>query len=199
VNEELAATAVVPSRPAFGGSYMTALDLHAKNPGVDCAGDAVVIANAAGTARHGGVLAISGDDPGASSSTLPNQCEPAFIAAAMPVLYPAGVAECLEFGLLGFALSRYAGLWVGFKTVADTVESTATVALAGTDHKYVAPQDFMPPPGGLHARWPDDRWSQDERLHRHKLPAAIAFARANGIDRASRRSASTSSLPERPI
>ncbi|HET9041936.1 MAG TPA: indolepyruvate ferredoxin oxidoreductase family protein [Burkholderiales bacterium] len=190
LNEELAATAVwgTQQTEVFGGGrYDGVFGIwYAKNPGVDRAGDALKHANAAGTARHGGVLAISGDDPGASSSTLPNQCEPAFIAAAMPVLYPAGVAECLEFGLLGFALSRYAGLWVGFKTVADTVESTATVALTGTDLKYVAPQDFTPPPGGLHARWPDDRWSQDERLHRHKLPAAVAFARANGIDRAFR-------------
>jgi len=190
LNEELAATAVwgTQQTEVFGGSrYDGVFGIwYAKNPGVDRAGDALKHANAAGTAHHGGVLAISGDDPGASSSTLPNQCEPAFIAAAMPVLYPAGVAEILEFGLLGFALSRYSGLWVGFKTVADTVESTATIELPETDRAYVAPRDVTPPPGGLHARWPDDRWSQDERLHRHKLPAAIAFARANGVDRAFR-------------
>jgi indolepyruvate ferredoxin oxidoreductase len=156
---------------------------YAKNPGVDRAGDALKHANAAGTSRLGGVLAISGDDPGASSSTLPNQCEPAFMAASMPVLYPAGVAELLEFGLFGFALSRYSGLWVGFKTVADTVESTATIELPSPDLAFAAPADFGPPPGGLHVRWPDDRWGQDERLHRYRLPAALAFARANGIDR----------------
>jgi indolepyruvate ferredoxin oxidoreductase len=189
LNEELAATAVwgTQQTEVFGGSrYDGVFGIwYAKNPGVDRAGDALKHANAAGAARHGGVLAISGDDPGASSSTLPNQCEPAFIAAAIPVLYPASVGELLEFGLFGFALSRFSGLWVGFKTVADTVESTATVELAA-ERAFVVPQDFAPPPGGVHARWPDDRWSQDERLHRHKLPAAIAFARANGIDRALR-------------
>ena len=190
LNEELAATAVwgTQQTEVFGGSrYDGVFGIwYAKNPGVDRAGDALKHANAAGTARHGGVLAVSGDDPGASSSTLPNQCEPAFIAAAMPVLYPAGVAEVLELGQFGFALSRYSGLWVGVKAVADTVESTATIELSETDRAYVAPGDVTLPPGGLHARWPDDRWSQDERLHRHKLPAAIAFARANGIDRAFR-------------
>jgi indolepyruvate ferredoxin oxidoreductase len=189
LNEELAATAVwgTQQTEVFGGSrYDGVFGIwYAKNPGVDRSGDALKHANAAGTARHGGVLAISGDDPGASSSTLPNQCEPAFIAAAMPVLYPAGVGELLEFGLFGFALSRFSGLWVGFKAVADTVESTATVEVPA-DREFVVPQDFTPPPGGVHARWPDDRWSQDERLHRHRLPAAVAFARANGIDRAQR-------------
>jgi indolepyruvate ferredoxin oxidoreductase len=186
LNEELAATAVwgTQQTEVFGGGRFDGVFgiWYAKNPGVDRAGDALKHANAAGTARHGGVLAISGDDPGASSSTLPNQCEPAFVAAAMPVLYPAGVGELLEFGLTGLALSRFSGLWVGFKTVADTVESTATVELPA-ERAFVVPPDFAPPPGGVHARWPDDRWSQDERLHRYKLPAAVAFARANGIDR----------------
>jgi indolepyruvate ferredoxin oxidoreductase len=189
LNEELAATAVWGTQQTgvFGGSRFDGVFgiWYAKNPGVDRAGDALKHANAAGTARHGGVLAVSGDDPGASSSTLPNQCEPAFIAAAMPVLYPASIAELLEFGLLGFALSRFSGLWVGFKTVADTVESTATVELPA-ERAFAVPADFALPPGGVHARWPDDRWSQDERLHRYRLPAAIAFARANGIDRALR-------------
>lgn len=190
LNEELAATAVwgTQQTEVFGGSrYDGVFGIwYAKNPGVDRAGDALKHANAAGTAPLGGVLAISGDDPGASSSTLPNQCEPAFIAAAMPVLYPASVAELLEFGLFGFALSRYAGVWVGLKTVADTVESTATVELPA-ERTFAAPADCALPPGGVHARWPDDRWSQDERLHRYRLPAAVAFARANGIDRALRR------------
>jgi indolepyruvate ferredoxin oxidoreductase len=189
LNEELAATAVwgTQQTEVFGKSrYDGVFGIwYAKNPGVDRSGDALKHANAAGTARHGGVLAISGDDPGASSSTLPNQCEPAFIAAAMPVLYPAGVGELLEFGLFGFALSRFSGLWVGFKTVADTVESTATVELPD-ERTFVTPPDYALPPGGVHARWPDDRWSQDERLHRYRLPAALAFARANGIDRAHR-------------
>jgi len=187
LNEEIAATAVAGSQQTgiVGSSrYRGVFGLwYAKNPGVDRAGDALKHANAAGTAAQGGVLAVSGDDPGAVSSTLPNQCEQAFIAALMPVLEPSGIAEILALGQIGFALSRYSGLWVGFKTVADVVESSATIEVDAEQPSIALPQDFTPPPGGVHIRWPDNRWDQDARLLEHRLPAAQAFARANRIDR----------------
>jgi len=191
LNEDLAATAVWGTQQTeiFGGArYDGVFGIwYGKNPGVNRCGDVFSHANAAGTSANGGVLAVSGDDPGAASSSLPNGCEHAFITAMMPVLYPADVHEFLEFGLLGFALSRYTGLWVGFKTVADTVESSASVAVDPDRPIIVTPNDFEMPPGGLNARWPDDRWSQDARLQRLKLPAAQAFARANGLDRVASR------------
>ena len=187
LNEELAATAVAGSQqPSLVGSrrYEGVFGIwYAKNPGVDRAADAIKHANAAGTAAKGGVLAVSGDDPGATSSTLPNQCDQAFIAALMPVLEPAGIAEIRELGLLGFSLSRYSGLWVGFKTVADVVESSACIDMDPAHPSIVLPGDAIVPAGGLGVRWPDNRWDQDARLIEFRLPAAQAFARANRIDR----------------
>ena len=188
VNEELAATAVWGSQQIAmfgGGPHDGVFGLwYAKNPGIDRSGDVLKHANAAGTSPHGGVLAVAGDDPGASSSTVPNQSEQAFMAAMLPVLAPAGIGEYLDFGLYGLALSRFSGLWVGFKAVADIVESSATFTVDDLRPDFVLP-DLVAPPGGLHARWPDDRWSMDARLQLHRLPAALAFAAANRIDRVS--------------
>ena len=114
--------------------------------------------------------------------SLPNQCDQAFIAAAIPLLSPANVSEILRFGLIGIALSRYAGTWTGLKTVADTVECTATIAVDPDEPRIMLPNDFELPPQGLGARWPDDRWGQDARLLNLRLPAAKAFARANALD-----------------
>ncbi len=186
LNEELAATAVAGSQQTgiVGASrYDGVFGIwYAKNPGLDRAGDAIKHANAAGTSPGGGVLAVSGDDPGATSSSLPNQCEFTFIAASMPVLAPSNVAELLELGLLGISLSRYCGLWVGFKAVADVVESSASIELAPDRPRIVLPQEFETAPGGLGIRWPDSRWDQDRRLIERRLPAAKAFARANRLD-----------------
>jgi indolepyruvate ferredoxin oxidoreductase len=187
LNEDLAATAVWGSQQTgiLGPSpYDGVFGIwYGKNPGVDRSIDALKHANYAGTSPWGGVLAISGDDPGATSSSTPNQSEQAFMAAFIPVLYPAGIDEFLDFGLFGFALSRFSGLWIAMKTVADTVESTGTVAVDDGAADFVLPNDFSPPPEGLHLRWPDDRWSQDTRVQNVRLPAALAFARANAIDR----------------
>ena len=155
---------------------------YGKNPGLDRAGDAIKHGNAVGASAHGGVLAISGDDPGASSSSLPNQCDQAFIAAGIPVLSPENVGEILRFGLIAIAMSRYAGSWTGMKTVSDAVECTATVAVDPEQPAILLPNDFELPPQGLGARWPDDRWSQDVRQLNFRLPAAKAFARANSLD-----------------
>ena len=186
LNEEIAATAVGGSQQiaAVGSSkYAGVFGIwYGKNPGLDRASDAIKHGNAVGASAHGGVLAISGDDPGASSSSLPNQCDQAFIASAIPFLSPANIGEILRFGLIGIAMSRYSGSWIGLKTVADTVECTATVAVDPDQPAIVLPNDFEMPPQGLGARWPDERWGQDVRLLNLRLPAATAFARANALD-----------------
>ncbi len=187
LNEDMAATAVWGSQQTdvFGGAKFAGVFgmWYGKNPGVDRTGDVFKHANMAGTSGMGGVLAISGDDPGASSSSIPNQCEHAFISAMSPVIYPADVNDIIEMGLWGYAASRYAGLWVAMKTVADTLETTATVALSETPTTFQTPADFVMPPEGVAGRWPDDRFAQDRRLQEIKIPAVHAFARANRIDR----------------
>ncbi|HEX4111800.1 MAG TPA: indolepyruvate ferredoxin oxidoreductase family protein, partial [Stellaceae bacterium] len=158
---------------------------YGKGPGADRTGDAFKHGNAAGSSRLGGVLCVVGDDHGAKSSTIPHQSEHTFASAVIPVLYPSSVHEFVRMGLLGIAMSRYSGCWVALKTIADTVESTATVDLAGEKFDIVIPSEaeFALPPDGLNLRWPDDRWSQDHRLQNYKAYAALAFARANNIDR----------------
>ena len=187
VNEELAATAIWGTQQlqlspgarkdgVFGIWY-------AKGPGVDRSGDALKHGNAAGSSRYGGVLCVAGDDHGAKSSTIPHQTDHDFMSALIPVLYPSGVHEFVRMGLLGLAMSRYSGCWVSMKVISDTVESTATVDLADEAIDFVLPTDFVLPPDGLNLRWPDDRWQQDYRLQNYKGYAAIAFGRANGVDR----------------
>jgi indolepyruvate ferredoxin oxidoreductase len=187
LNEELAATMVHGSQQvgAIGGARVDGVFglWYAKNPGVDRAGDALKHANAAGTAALGGVLAVSGDDPGATSSSIANQCDHAFISASIPVLAPASVAEILGYGLLGVGLSRYAGVWVGLKTVSDVVESSASIVISASRPPLMLPPDIERPAGGWGLRWPDSRWEQDARLLGQRLPAARAYARVNRLDR----------------
>ncbi len=186
VNEELGATAVWGSQmvvlnrqPLYDGVFGL---WYGKGPGLDRAMDVLKHANAAGTSSHGGVLAIVGDDHGAKSSTLPHQSDHNFSAAFVPFLAPASVHEFVEYGLLGIAMSRFAGTWVGFKATADTVETSATVDTANERRQIILPPfDF--PEGGVHIR-PNDIWrDEDTRLQRYKGFAAMAFAKANGIDR----------------
>ncbi|MDX1425152.1 MAG: indolepyruvate ferredoxin oxidoreductase family protein, partial [Kiloniellales bacterium] len=188
VNEDLAATAVWGSQQGeiFGGSRYDGVFAmwYGKGPGVDRSGDALKHGNAAGSARHGGVLCLAGDDHMSKSSTLAHQSEYAFVDAGMPILNPSGVQEFLDLGLFGWALSRYSGCWVGLKTTSDTAESSTSIRVAPERVEIVQPADFELPPGGLNIRWPDTPLAQEERLHRHKLYAALAFARANKLDRA---------------
>ncbi|WP_425507939.1 indolepyruvate ferredoxin oxidoreductase family protein [Thermomonas paludicola] len=158
---------------------------YGKGPGVDRCGDVFKHANAAGTSKHGGVLALAADDHNCRSSTLPHGSEHEFVSAMMPVLNPAGVQDILDMGLLGWAMSRYTGRWVGFKTIAETVESSASVQVDPHALQIVLPGDdeFEMPPGGLNIRWPDPPLEQEMRLHRYAVKAAQAFARANRIDR----------------
>ena len=155
---------------------------YGKGPGVDRSGDVLKHANAAGSSAHGGVLAFAGDDHSAKSSSIPHQSDHAFMSALMPVLYPSSIHEFLEFGLLGVAMSRYSGCWVGMKVIADTVETSASVDLIGESRQFAIPDDFEMPPGGLNLRWPDPPMVQDDRLQNYKGYAAIAFARANKVD-----------------
>ena len=186
VNEDLAATAVWGSQQV--GLYPDAnydgvfAMWYGKGPGVDRSGDAFKHGNNAGSSAHGGVLALAGDDHTCKSSTLPHQSEYAFMDASMPVLSPAGVQEFLDFGLHGWALSRYSGLWVGFKTVAETVDTSASVSVDPGRVEIATPEDFEMPPGGLNIRWPDAPLEQERRLHEFKVYAALAYARANRLD-----------------
>jgi indolepyruvate ferredoxin oxidoreductase len=187
LNEDLAATAVWGSQQTTLYPSATVDGVlgiwYGKGPGVDRSIDVLKHANSAGTARHGGVLAIAGDDHGCQSSTLAHQSEQDFIAAMIPVLNPATVQEYLDFGVLGFALSRFSGCWVGFKAIAETVESSASIAVDPHRIKIALPEDFVLPPGGLGIRWPDAPLEQEARLHGPKMAAIAAFARANALDR----------------
>ncbi len=187
VNEDLAATAVWGSQQVNlfpGAQYDGVFGVwYGKGPGVDRSGDVFKHANSAGTSRFGGVLALAGDDHTCKSSTIAHQSEYAFIDAQMPVLNPSGVREILEFGAYGFALSRFSGCWVGFKTIAETVDSSASVELPDGRFEIEIPTDFEMPDGGVHIRWPDKPLEQELRLQRHKLYAALAFARVNPLNR----------------
>ncbi len=187
INEDLAATAIWGTQQVHlspGARKDGVFGIwYGKGPGVDRSGDVLKHGNAAGSARHGGVLCLAGDDHGAKSSSIPHQSDHAFMSALMPMLYPSSIREFIEVGLLGIAMSRYSGCWVGMKLISDTVETTASIDIAGEDREFVIPADFELPADGLNLRWPDDRWSQDHRLQNYKGYAAIAFARANGVDR----------------
>ncbi|MFB9067075.1 indolepyruvate ferredoxin oxidoreductase family protein [Pseudofulvimonas gallinarii] len=187
LNEDLGATMVWGSQQVnlFPGARHDGVFAmwYGKGPGVDRCGDVFKHGNAAGTSKHGGVLALAADDHACRSSTLPHGSEHEFVSALMPILNPAGVQDILDMGLLGWAMSRFTGRWVGFKTIAETVESSASVVVDPHQLDIVVPADFPMPPGGLNIRWPDPPLDQEMRLHQYAVDAAIAFARANGIDR----------------
>ena len=187
VNEDLAATAVWGSQQLSlspGAQYDGVVGIwYGNGPGVDRCGDVFRHANSAGSAKNGGVLCLAGDDHGAKSSTVPHQSDHAFVSALMPYLYPSSIHEMIEMGLLGIAMSRYSGCWVGMKVITETVETTAEIDLTDEMKPFIIPTDFEMPPGGLNIRWPDDRYQQDLRLQDYKGYAAVAFARANKINR----------------
>jgi len=185
VNEDLAATAVLgtqqvesdPNREVDGVFALW----YGKGPGVDRAGDALKHGNAYGSSPNGGVLVVAGDDHGSISSSMSHQSEVAFMAWFMPVLNPASVSEYLAFGEYGYALSRYSGMWVGFKAISETVESACSFELL-PDRQFNEP-DFTVPLTGLHYRWPDHPGPQIEDRMVAKKEAVLAFAEANPIDR----------------
>ena len=187
LNEDLGATMVWGTQQTnlFPGATVEGVYgmWYGKGPGVDRSGDVFKHANAAGTAKFGGVLALAADDHACRSSTLPHGSEGEFTSAMIPILNPAGVQDILDMGLLGWAMSRYTGRWVGFKTIAETVESSASVDVNPLALGIVIPTDFTMPAGGLNIRWPDPPLDQEMRLHQYAVKAAQAFARANHIDR----------------
>jgi len=189
LNEDLAATAIWGSQQAElrgEGKYDGVFGIwYGKGPGVDRTGDVFRHANHAGTSKHGGVLALLGDDHTCESSTSAHQSEFAMVDAMIPVLNPAGVQEILDYGVLGIALSRYAGVWVALKCVKDNIESTATID--GRIDRVVVnipgEDEFRMPPGGLNIRLSDQPLAKEERLHDYKRAAILAFARTNKLDR----------------
>ena len=187
LNEDIAATAIWGTQqlhlfpqPKFDGIFSM---WYGKGPGVDRCGDVFKHANHAGSARHGGVLLIAGDDPSARSSAVAHQSEHMFSACGIPVLAPADLQEYLDFGLHGWAMSRYSGCWVALKVTSDTAESSATVEIDPERARIVIPEDFRLPADGVHLRWPDPQLAQEHRLQEFKVYAAIAYARANGLNR----------------
>ena len=188
VNEDLAATAIwgtqqMPLLP--GARYDGVFAIwYGKGPGVDRSGDALKHGNRQGASRHGGVLVAMGDDHPGKSSTISHQSEQALAASHLPVLYPSSVQELLDFGLFGWAMSRFTGLWVGLKCVNEVIEGTATIDIDPARHHYLQPRVAMPPNGLNTNPRPMVVREADEMLVAHfRLPAAHAFARANGIDR----------------
>ena len=186
LNEELAATANWGAQQAAmrgEGKYDGVFGVwYGKGPGVDRTGDVFRHANQAGTARYGGVLALMGDDHTAESSTVAHQSEFAFVDVMSPILNPAGVQEILDYGLHGFALSRFAGVWTAVKCVKDNIESTASVDGSVDRVKIVIPEDFAMPPGGLNIRPADPFLEQEARLHDFKRDAMLAYVRANNLN-----------------
>jgi indolepyruvate ferredoxin oxidoreductase len=187
VNEELGATAVwgtqqldlYPQTNKFDGVFGI---WYGKGPGVDRCSDVFKHANMAGTAKHGGVIAIAGDDHVAKSSTAAHQSDHIFKACGLPVFFPSSVQEILDMGLHALAMSRFSGLWSGMKTIQEVVESSSSVWVDPERVKIVLPEDFQMPPGGLHIRWPDPPLEQEARLMDYKWYAALAYVRANKLN-----------------
>ncbi len=187
VNEDLAATSIWGTQQVnlypdakYDGVFAM---WYGKGPGVDRCGDVFKHANSAGTSKHGGVLVLAGDDHAAKSSTLAHQSEHIFKACCIPVLNPSSVQEYLDLGLHGIAMSRFSGCWVAFKCVTDVIESGAVVDIDPQRVSVVMPSDFAMPSGGLNIRWPDAFLEQEARLLDYKVYAALAYCRANRLDR----------------
>jgi len=186
LNEDLAATSIWGTQQLNmypGARYDGVFGMwYGKGPGVDRCGDVFKHANAAGTSKHGGVIVLAGDDHSAKSSTLPHQSDHILKACMIPVMFPASVQEYLDLGIHAYAMSRYAGVWVGFKVVTDIVEASASVMLDPMRVQPLIPSDFELPAGGLNIRWPDTPLEQEARLLDFKAYAALAYARANKLN-----------------
>src|SRR3989449_573783 len=187
INEDMAATALWGTQQAElrgEGKYDGVFGLwYGKGPGVDRTGDVFRHANFAGTSKHGGVLALMGDDHTAEASTTAHQSEYHFIDVMIPILNPAGVQEILDYGLYGWAMSRFCGTWGALKSMHETVESTAVIDGSLERVNIVIPEDFVVPEGGLNIRLQDTILGQEARLHDYKRDAMLAFVRANKLNK----------------
>src|SRR6185503_17304384 len=185
INEELAATQVLGTQRVESDPERTVDGVFAmwygKGPGVDRAADALKHGNAYGSSPHGGVLVVAGDDHGCMSSSMPHQSDLSMQAWSMPVLNPSNIAEVLEFGLYGWALSRFSGTWGGLKAISETIESGSTVDRDRIQTRFVAPASFAMPPDGLNYRWPDLPSLAIEARLVAKLDAVRAFAATSAI------------------
>jgi len=187
LNEDLAMTSVWGSQQVGifpGARYDGVFGMwYGKGPGLDRSMDVLKHANAFGTSPYGGVLAVVGDDHACKSSTLPHQSDHMFIGATVPVLNPADVQEVLDLGVLGWELSRYCGCWVGLKAITENMDAAISAEIDPGRVQVRIPDDYTLPEDGVHTRWPDTPMAQEERLQRHKIYAARAFARANNLNR----------------
>ena len=187
VNEDLAATAVWGSQQVNlfpGAKYDGVFSLwYGKGPGVDRSVDAIRHANAFGTSRYGGVLAVAGDDHAAKSSSLPHQSEHIFIGASIPVLNPANVQEVLDLGIYGWEMSRYCGAWVALKAITENMDSAISAEVDPQRVQILTPDKFAMPEDGVHGRWPDSALDQERRLNKYKIYAAREFARVNQLNK----------------
>ena len=189
VNEELAATALwgtqqlgfAPARHATSSTACSASGT-ARARASTATSDVFKHANMAGTTPWGGVIAVAGDDHVAKSSTAAHQSDHIFKACGLPVFFPASVQEILDLGIHAFAMSRYAGVWAGMKTIQEIVESSATAMIDPERVEIRIPTDFAMPPGGVHIRWPDHALEQEARLFDYKWYAALAYIRANRLN-----------------
>ncbi len=187
MNEDLAATAVWGTQQTNlfkDAKYDGVFSMwYGKGPGVDRCGDVFKHANNAGTAKHGGVLVLAGDDHAAKSSSTAHQSDHILNACGIPVLFPSSVQEYIDYGLHAWAMSRYTGLWVSMKCVTDIIESGAVVDFDPDRVKIVMPEDFELPPGGLNIRWPDTVLDMEVRMNSYKWYAALAYVRANKLNK----------------
>ncbi len=187
LNEDLAMTSIWGSQQLNlfpGAKYDGVFAMwYGKGPGVDRSIDVLRHANAAGSSKHGGVLVCAGDDHGAASSTIAHQTEHDFISCMVPVLYPANTQEIVDYGIFGWAMSRFSGCWVALKCVSENAEASASISIDPARYGFNEPNNFEMPEGGVNIRWPDGFLEQEIRLQRYKAYAALAFTRSNKIDR----------------
>jgi indolepyruvate ferredoxin oxidoreductase len=189
LNEDLAVTMLWGTQQldAFPGKRVDGVFgmWYGKGPGVDRSGDALRCANMMGTSALGGMLAVSGDDHGAHSSTYPHQTEHVFEGVMMPILHPSDVQDIVDYGLAGIAMSRYSGLWTALKTTAETAEQ-ANTAIVPSTRLFAVPDHALPAHGIGYdptLRYPAARAVLEQRVIEERLPAALAWARANRLDR----------------
>ena len=186
VNEDLAATAVWGSQQIGlfpGAKYDGVFSMwYGKGPGVDRSMDVFKHANAFGTAKHGGVLAVAGDDHACKSSTLPHQSEHMFIGASIPILNPCSVQDILDLGIFGWELSRFSGCWVALKAITENVDAAIPVEIEPNRIEVIIPQGMDMPPEGLNARWPAKPLEQELILNKYRIYAARQFALVNKLN-----------------